>query len=80
MTTLVTSITKLELDEFGRTVLSDDLLEAVEDMVDFPTAGGANSACNNGSGCNGTTNGVCTNSICEGSSNGRCYAEVGCGM
>lgn len=56
-------VTKLVLDELGRAVLSDDLLDQIENSESTLSAGGSNLH------CPGTTNGSCTNGSCAGSSN-----------
>lgn len=61
----------LGLDELGRVILSDDLLDMIEGCDDIQSAGA------NGP-CVGTTNGACTNSMCSNSANGSCTNTVSC--
>lgn len=66
-------ITALELDESGRVVLSDDLLDKITASELIVSAGA------NPQWCPGTSNWSCTNSqICERSSNGWCTNENFC--
>ena len=64
---------KLELDRFGRAVLSDDELTLIEAACDVTTAGGANNV-----GCPNTVNASCLNRDCGGSYNGSC-TNTSCG-
>ena len=61
----------LSMDEFGRVVLSDDILRAIEGSENFVSAGAANREC-------GGANGGCTNNFCDGSSNGSCSNTLSC--
>jgi hypothetical protein len=63
----------LALDEFGRAVLPEDLLDTIETEAAELSAGGTNIQC----GC-GTANQGCTNSYCPGSMNGGCTNQVYC--
>lgn len=62
-------VVNLGLDEFGRVVLSDDLLDSIEGCDQIVSAG-ANSGCG--------TNSSCTNNMCSGSSNGWCTNTLQC--
>jgi hypothetical protein len=74
----------LQLDEYGRVVLDDDLLAAVSALdVSVTIAGGAsNSACANGScnnsGCSNPlqTNDWCTNTGCGNVNNLHCQNRI----
>ena len=65
----------MQLDEYGRALLSDDALVAIEDAHSIVTSG------TNSGHCAGTTNGACTNSgNCSGSTiNSRCINSSFCG-
>lgn len=75
----------LEFDEFGRVVLTDEMLRSVVQHAAI-TSGGANgtdcegssnSWCTNESSCNKSSNSWCTNSdLCGGTSNSWCAREV----
>lgn len=71
----------LGVDDLGRAVLPDDLLELVDRSEHVLSAGGStngpcggstNSSCSNGS-CTSTSNGSCSNVACGGSTNRFCY-------
>lgn len=65
---------KLELDEFGRAILTDLELAALESSMSAITAG------TNSSICGGSTNGSCTNSLdCANTINNRCINSSFCG-
>jgi hypothetical protein len=66
-------ISAMTLDELGRVVLSDAMLERVEKHDQLLSAGGSNLQ------CGGSTNGSCTNSACSGSTNGSCTNQITCG-
>lgn len=71
MARLTIDLNGLSLDEFGRVVLSDDLLDQIEDCTAILSAG-ANSQ------CTGSANGSCTNISCGNSSNGWCTNTIHC--
>jgi hypothetical protein len=61
-------VAALAIDELGRTVLPDELLDQIEACESLLSAGanlscpgGTNGGCSNGS-CGNSTNGFCTNS------------------
>ena len=72
----------IRLDEHGRAVLGDDLLDAIgQHDVGVALAGGTNPNCNN-SGCTNDgcssisqTNTGCTNNGCDGPMNTRCQNQ-----
>jgi hypothetical protein len=69
----------IQLDEHGRAVLDDELLDAISRHdLDIPIAGGSNAACPN-SGCTnygcdnpGQVNSNCTNRGCGANLNNHC--------
>ena len=63
----------IALDDAGRAVLSDDILENVEEHCETASAGGLNGSCPD------TSNGDCFNSYCRGSSNSTsCTNQTEC--
>jgi len=67
-------LTGVVLDEWGRVVLSDDLLGGIEDGEDALSGGTTNIQC----GCPGGTNDSCSNSQCDNTANGQCVNLVTC--
>jgi hypothetical protein len=63
----------LVLDEFGRVVLSDNLLDRIEESVGILSAGSISNA-----NCPGTSNESCQNLMCNGSSNRACNNLTAC--
>jgi len=66
------NILNIELDDSGRAILPEDILEKVEALVTVATAGGDNYSCEN------TGNGTCSNVGCIGSTNGTDCSNVEC--
>lgn len=62
----------LSLDDLGRVVLSDSMLEQIEGCDQALLAGGTNTR------CGGTANSSCVNSACNGTLNGSCTNQVTC--
>jgi len=63
-----------ELDENGRAVLPEEVLDAIHEAPQYASAGGLN-----GSACDKTTNDICTNSQnCDGSDNSQCTNQGSC--
>jgi hypothetical protein len=59
----------IALDDAGRVVLSDDVLEQLNAAPLIVSAGGSNETCTNGS-CGGSSNTIsCSNTQCDGSTN-----------
>jgi hypothetical protein len=71
MSKVTLAISGIALDDLGRTILSDEILEHIENFVDTSSAG-ANLS------CTGTTNGSCTNGFCGGSANTSCTNQTSC--
>ena len=80
MGVLQVDILGLDLDEFGRVILADDVLDLIEQCTAAMFAGGgtnllcggANPSCSNVT-CTGSTNGACSNTVqCIGTTNNRC--------
>ncbi len=69
----------LSLDEFGRVVLAEDVLDQIEQSFEILTAGGVsntgcsgtNQTCSN-TNCGDSWNSNCSNSGCEGTTNNHC--------
>ena len=72
MSNIRIDVISLGLDDLGRVVLSDDLLDAV-DQCDHIVSAGANTECGGYS-----SNASCTNYSCGGSSNGWCTNTLQC--
>lgn len=67
------NLSEIALDDAGRAVLSDDVLENVEAHFDTPSAGGSNGYCPD------SNNGNCFNTYCRGSHNGEsCTNQTEC--
>lgn len=62
----------LQLDETGRALLPDDLLERIEASASIVFAGGDNVSCGD------TGNGSCSNVSCSGSTNGSGCSNESC--
>jgi hypothetical protein len=56
------------LDEAGRVVLSDEILDELNAVRMIVSAGGSNTSCTNAP-CVGETNVICSNTQCEGATN-----------
>jgi hypothetical protein len=77
-----TDFSQIALDQFGRALLPDEMLDALENVLTVETAGGSNSSCTNTPKCDGSTNGTCSNPVaCMDTSNSHCDTprEVGGG-
>jgi hypothetical protein len=61
----------LALDDMGRAILPDEILDQLDDTPAVLSAGANQS-------CGGTTNGTCTNGGCGSSSNTYCTNQIGC--
>ena len=72
MKDLIVELSQLSLDEDGRVVLSDDVLEELEKFAQICIAGGSNGT------CGGSTNSTCSNTFCSGSTNSTC-SNISCG-
>lgn len=79
MDDLKTRIGEICLDEHGRAVLSDEMMDALSQHdLYIPLAGGTNPNCNNNAcsntNCNSSsqTNSSCTNTNCSGPMNSNC--------
>lgn len=77
-------VLQLGLDPLGRVVLTDDILDTIDESVHIVSAGAnsescqgtSNGSCTNSTWCSDTSNGWCTNSLsCSGSGNVRCVSE-----
>jgi hypothetical protein len=64
-------VAALTIDELGRTILPDDMLDRIEAFDPILSAGA------NGS-CGGSTNASCSNGACGGSSNQWCSNTFAC--
>jgi hypothetical protein len=64
-------VAKLGIDELGRTILPDDLLDRIE-ACEHTLSAGANGACWN------TSNTGCSNVLCNGSWNTGCSNSMNC--
>jgi hypothetical protein len=64
-------VASLTMDEFGRAVLPDEVLEQIDACEPIVSAGANQS-------CGGSTNGSCTNGACGGSSNQWCNNTFAC--
>lgn len=74
-------INALELDDEGRLVLSESLLDELSTLADLTFAGGSDlngSGCTNSGNCSGSiNNSQCTNSgNCSGSRNYKCNNQI----
>ena len=65
-------LTDFALDDLGRVILSDAIIEQIHGYEDLQSAGGANLS------CGGSANGGCTNARCDGSMNGSCTNSMTC--
>ena len=74
MPTTKPDLTGLALDELGRVILHDEVLDEIEKCSTTLSAGGYNGWCYQ------STNGYCKNGECGGSTNGsHCTNESYCG-
>lgn len=73
MNKLNVQISTLCLDEMGRVILPDCLIDQIE-QYDSSVTAGANLK------CGGTSNSACTNSSCPGTLNGACSNRTQCGQ
>jgi hypothetical protein len=73
MTKPVIDVATLALDELGRTLLPDELLDQIEASESMLSSGGQNACCQCGS-----TNGGCSNGHCDNTSNGGCINSISC--
>ena len=64
-------IASLCLDEFGRVILSDDMLDAIAEGETY-AGGGLNY------NCSGSSNGGCTNGVCDHTGNSWCTNSGSC--
>lgn len=81
-----TQIPNIELDQFGRTILSEEALNAIENSINTTQAGAnsnyftcpgpqKNDYCTNWTNCTNSSNSICTNKFqCGGASNGYCQS------
>lgn len=85
MDKLQKALSDIRLDESGKVVMSDELLDMVCEHDGMVSAGsnggdcesGRNISCTNSSSCNESSNGWCTNSDqCGGTSNGACRTDT----
>ena len=72
MSNLQFALRDLALDNFGRVVLTDGLIEKIENYDTDLSAGGTNTS------CGGTANGGCSNNRCDGSVNASCTNQITC--
>jgi hypothetical protein len=63
----------LQIDNLGRIILTDDIINLIEDHDQLISSGGTNWR------CNGTANGSCSNALCSESLNGSCTNQSACG-
>lgn len=63
---------ELSLDNLGRVILSDAIIEQLEKCENLLFSGGANL------NCGGSANGGCSNARCDGSLNGSCTNSMSC--
>lgn len=69
-------IGKIALDDAGRVILSDEMLDRFNASPLIVSAGGSNEGCTNGD-CSGSSNSLsCSNTHCDGSQN-KLYCNNG---
>lgn len=69
MTDHAINMGELNLDNLGRIILPDEILERINASPFVISAGGANDSCSNGECANSTNSTACTNTSCTGSKN-----------